>query len=227
MSSCSKYYDNKIKMVDTKGEEDLTPHRPFTVNDLTSLRQDRDYVDFEIAQSKGSGQYVLKDYNDNHRENMIERATENATINFRDGNGTNMKNIDDDSKTLFSKVKSEKKHQKQLFERPFKSMPFLGRGVHFVDDESFLHSPEVTRVSRQCSSLAGVFIENQFTPLVPSLSEHVQNHYHIIPEDNCNKWVRGGIPTRDLVKDIDYFSRCSNDDEIKQGLVQRKKYLHK
>ena len=108
---------------------------------------------------------------------MIERATENATINFRDGNGTNMKNIDDDSKTLFSKVKSEKKHQKQLFERPFKSMPFLGRGVHFVDDESFLHSPEVTRVSRQCSSLAGVFIENQFTPLVPSLSEHVQNHY--------------------------------------------------
>lgn len=227
MSNCNSYFDNKIDMVDNKVESAYMPHRPFTVNDLTSVRQDDDYVNFEIAQSKGSGQYVLTDYNNNNREQLIDTATQNATINFGLTVGKDQANIDADSKATFSKVKHERKHQKQLFERPFKSMPFLGRGVHFVDDESYLNSPETTRTKRQCSSLSGVFIENQFTPLVPTLKEHVQNHYHIIPEDNDARWVRGGIATRNIVKDIDYFSRCQNDDTVKVELANRKKYMQR
>lgn len=227
MSSCSNFVDTKINMVNDKNESSLKPHRPFHVNDLSSIKQDRDYIDFEIAQSKGSGQYVLTDLNDNQRKNLIESATENPRINFKDGMGFDQRNIDVDSKVSFSKVKSEKKHQKQLFERPFKSMPYLGRGYHSVDDESFLNSPEITRQSKNCSAMAGVFIENQYTPLIPTLSEHVQNTYHLIPEDNNKKWLRGGIPTRDIVKDIDYFSRCHNDSYVKDTLAKRKLYLHK
>ena len=85
MSSCSNFVDTKINMVNDKNEASLKPHRPFHVNDLSSIKQDRDYIDFEIAQSKGSGQYVLTDLNDNQRQNLIESATENPRINFKDG----------------------------------------------------------------------------------------------------------------------------------------------
>ena len=231
MSSCNKYFDNKIDLVDNKQESEYEPHRPFTVNDLTSIRQDDDYVNFEIAQSKGSGQYILSDFKNNDKDNLVKNATSSVTVNFGAYQGKSQDNIDVDSDATFSKVKSEKKHQKQLFERPFKTMPYLGKGKHFVDDESYLNSPETTRQKRQCSSLAGVFLENQFTPLVPTLKEHVQNTYHIIPVDNDGEWghswIRGGISTRNIVKDIDYFSNCQSNDIVKRELLHKKKYMQK
>tara|TARA_B100001093_G_scaffold468455_1_gene488467 strand:+ start:114 stop:827 length:714 start_codon:yes stop_codon:yes gene_type:complete len=236
MAACNSYFQNKIDLVDQKGNikheddklvPDETCHRPFTVNDLSSIRNDDDYINYEIAQSQGSGQYILNDYTQNNPECLLDRATMNATVNFRDGNGKNQNNIDTDSLMTFSKVKHERKHQKQLFERPFKTMPFLGRGPHRVEDESFLLSGESSRVSKQCGSLAGVFIENQFTPLVDNLKDHIQNPYNIIPEDSSVRFVRGGISTRNIVKDIDYLSRCNDEQEIKNQLINKKKFMQR
>ena len=226
MASCNSYYDNKIEMINQKVNMEQHDKCSFAVNGLTSVKQDDDYINFETAQSRGSGQYMLTDYNQNNLKSLVETAVCSPTVNFSDGNGKDQRHIDTDSKMIFSKVRSEKKHQKQLFERPFKSMPYLGKGLHYVDDESYLVSAEPTRVGRQCSALSGVFIENQFTPLVPNLAEQVQNPYNIIPEDNDNKWIRGGISTRNIVKDIDYLRRCGNKEE-KELFVQNKKYMQR
>lgn len=238
MAACNSYFQNKIDLVDQKGninhepEPKLIPDdsnciRAFTVNDLSSIRNDDDYINYETAQSQGTGQYFLNDYNQNNPNCLLDRATMNATVNFRDGNGKNQRNIDADSLMTFSKVKHERKHQKQLFERPFKTMPYLGRGQHRVEDESFLLSGETSRVSKQCGSTAGVFIENQFTPLVDNLREHVQNPYNIIPEDSSVRFVRGGISTRNIVKDVDYLSRCNDEESIKNQLIQKKKFMQR
>ena len=43
--------------------------------------------------------------------------------------------------------------------------------------------------------------------LVPSLRESIQNPDYLI-EDSANKgWVRGGIPSREITRDNDYFNR--------------------
>ena len=44
--------------------------------------------------------------------------------------------------------------------------------------------------------------------MIPRLSKEVQNPIHIIPEDNSEGWVRGGIPSRDVYKLMDYNQRC-------------------
>ena len=45
--------------------------------------------------------------------------------------------------------------------------------------------------------------------MIPSLAETVQNRKHIIQEDNDQSWVRGGIPTREMVRNMDYIKNCN------------------
>ena len=45
--------------------------------------------------------------------------------------------------------------------------------------------------------------------MIPRLSKEVQNTIHIIPEDNSKGWVRGGLPSRDIFKQMDYKQRCN------------------
>ena len=43
--------------------------------------------------------------------------------------------------------------------------------------------------------------------LVPSLRETIQNPDNLI-EDSADKgWIRGGIPSREITRDNDYFNR--------------------
>ena len=225
MSNCNSYIKSKLPEFN---KEVAQPGKcGFAVNGLTSVKNDGDYIEFDINQSRGSNEYVMTNHNQNNLDNLIEMATCNPTINFKDGKGTNIRDINADTNATFSKVKYERKHQKQLFERPFATMPYIGKGVHKVNDESFLMAQEATRQSRPCGSLAGAFLENQFTPLVPSLRDTVQNIKFIIPEESKVDWVRGGMSSRNIVKDIDYLSRCTNDDLVKKAFIEKKAYIKK
>ena len=146
MSNCNSYIKSKLPEVN-KEVEQPSKCRGFSVNGLTSVKNDGDYIEFDINQSRGSNEYVMTDHNQNNRTNLIETATCNPTINFKDGKGTNIRDINADTNAIFSKVKYERKHQKQLFERPFATMPYIGKGVHKVNDESFLMAQETTRQS--------------------------------------------------------------------------------
>ena len=62
------------------------------------------------------------------------------------------------------------------------------------------------------NALPGVSIGNYYTPMIPRLSKEVQNPIHIIPEDNAKEWVRGGVNSRDIFKQLDYKQRCNYKD---------------
>ena len=49
---------------------------------------------------------------------------------------------------------------------------------------------------------------NYFLPMIPKLKTEVQDNKHIIPEDSKGDWVRGGLPTRQMVRNQDYLRRC-------------------
>ena len=50
--------------------------------------------------------------------------------------------------------------------------------------------------------------QNIFEPMVGSLRETIQDPSHIIQEFVTPDWVRGGIPSRDVYKLMDYNKRC-------------------
>ena len=44
--------------------------------------------------------------------------------------------------------------------------------------------------------------------MISKLSEEIQDTNHIIPEDSKSDWLRGGLPTRQIVRNADYLRRC-------------------
>ena len=86
---------------------------------------------------------------------------------------------------------------------------YFGKGKYDPNVESVIQGGNLTSFGdRACNVLSGVTIPNFFTPMIPRLSKEVQNPIHIIPEDNSKGWVRGGIPSRDVYKLMDYNKRC-------------------
>jgi len=199
------------------------PKNSFETLYLTSLKYDNDTQTADEIQSLSQADHIFQDYNNTYSNNYMNVATNIPYVNFDNGVGINPKEIDDELRV--GKLGVHKGDTNQLFTRPFLTIPYMGKGKHFVDSESDLMNQETTLQKKQCNSLAGVFLKNQFTPLVPNLKDNIQNSNNIIPEDSRRDWVRGGIDTTQIRKDIDYFSRCNNDKTINDVLVEKKGYL--
>ena len=127
----------------------------------------------------------------------------------RDGYGWTSKdgcNIANDSKLRLGKQITSYKGPKSLKTRVFVGVPHLDRGVYYPDVESKIRPGETTTMGRSVNVLSGVSI-NRFTPMLESLAQTIQNPQHIIPEDAQCGWVRGGMSSRNFVRDSEYKHR--------------------
>jgi hypothetical protein len=86
--------------------------------------------------------------------------------------------------------------------RPFATVPYMGRGRGQPDIESGLIYSDWARIERPCGTVTETFFSNQFTPLVPHLSAHIQNPRNLVEEVAASGWVRGGIPCRQYVRSL-------------------------
>ena len=190
------------------------------INKKTRLNDDQCYSMSNTQQSVSSGNYMLNNFHscDCKMDTVISTATENPLMIFRDGYGVSDCVIDESSKLRVGKVRKYPKCTNQLFERPYITVPYMGRGSGNSKVESKLRPGEDTIQKKQCNTLSGIYIDNQFTPLVKNLKDNVQDPQNIIQEIVDNKWIRGGISSRQFVKDIDYLERCGDR-------IQNKNYI--
>ena len=65
----------------------------------------------------------------------------------------------------YGKVRKYPKCNNQLFERPYLTVPYMGRGSGNSEIETKLLPGEDTNQKRQCNTLSGITIDNYFTPL--------------------------------------------------------------
>ena len=47
--------------------------------------------------------------------------------------------------------------------------------------------------------------------MINKLNNEVQNTRHIIPEDSMDFWVRGGLPSRQIVRNKEYLKKLSKN----------------
>ena len=176
-----------------------------------SLHNDPATANLRNQQSIGVGAY--------HLDNMygcdcgLEAAREvlisQPAISFNAGSGWMGEDgckIDNDSSLRFQD-QTNKRFIQQLPNRY--NSGFFGKGSYDVDNETLLKDSSQTSVDKPCNVYSGVTLINQYTPMIPSLAETVQNRKHIIQEDNDQSWVRGGIPTREMVRNMDYIKNCN------------------
>jgi hypothetical protein len=183
----------------------------FNVNYKAMSHDDACFIDISTRQSIGPGNYAV--FSPYDCECMIpetvKQSTDNVCVPFKNGYGTEQPCVvDDGSKLRWGLTKKFPKCPQQLSERPYKTVAYMGRGYLRPDEESELKFAEDTRIKKSCNTLSGVTIPHQYTPLLDHLSYNVQNPTHIIQEYNSPSWRRGGIISRNLIKDVDMLQRC-------------------
>ena len=186
------------------------------VNTLNSLNDDTCERLFRDKQSESPGIYNLSAYRNCECgvPAVIETAVENPEIQFKDGYGISECFIDDDSKLRIGKTRKTPKCPNQLFTRPYKTVPYMGRGSGNNFIESQLRPGEATVEKKQCNTLSGINIKNidpNYMPMIDHLKHNIQNPQHIIHHDALEGWIRGGAPSRQIVRDIEYLERCGSN----------------
>jgi len=219
MSGYGGYQANVAEMngnVQECSKPDTSKKKTFQTFVRANIQDDKLTVDLDSLQAQGPGLYYLD--NQHGCECGLKEARDiqvsQPGINFSGGAGWIAEKgclIDNDSDLRQDKDKlTNKKEINQIVERLFGTTPNISRGFHNVDVESVLISSNFSTDQKPCNSLAGVSIGNYFTPMVPKLKEEVQDPKHIIPEDSQTDWVRGGLPTRQMVRNDDYLRRCQD-----------------
>lgn len=200
-------------------------NQKFKIDELTRLNDDVCYNSGELGQNNTINDYMLSNYAscDCSLNNVIDVSTNNRGLTVKDGYGVSECNINKDTELRHGSQKKRYKVDQQLFPRPFLTTPLISKGEHKPDLESrMLSSLQNVRHSQ----MQNVSEENIYTPLTPNIAATVQDPKHIIQENVNVNWLRGGIPSRQSVKDYDYFNRTNDNSTIKQLLMSRKQYLN-
>ena len=217
MSGYSGYQGNVAEMngnVQECAKPDTSKKNSFQTFVKANIHDDKLTVDLDSLQAQGPGLYYLD--NQNGCECGLKEARDiqvsQPGINFSGGVGWIAEKgclVDNDSELRQDKDKLTNKNEiNQIVERLFGTTPDISKGFHNVDVESVLISSNFSTDQKPCNSLAGVSIGNYFTPMIPKLKKEVQDTKHIIPEDSQKDWLRGGLPSRQMVRNEDYLRRC-------------------
>ena len=209
-NNCSKFTKNKGK---------------FVIDERASLNEDKCYETNGDKQNNNVNEYMLSNFAscECSLDSVLKTSTDNNGVVIRDGYGISNCNVDGDTGLRVGKVERRFKSDLQLFPRPYLTTPSVARGEFNPNLESRLLN---SQQNKKHSQMQTVTEQNIFEPMVGSLKKTVQDPLHIIQEFVTPDWVRGGIPSRDSVKYLDYMLRSSDSDVVKNLLKYKTQWLN-
>ena len=152
------------------------------INRLTKTRDDLCGIQQYYSQSPGPGKYTTTNLVPDARQvNPI--ASEQQLMYPGEGYGLNNANVDSDSMLRNEASFKSNRCQIRAQARPFLTVPFMGGGRGNPDVESNLLHGEQVKQQKECGTVTETAFEGVWTPLVPSLSENIQNPKNLIPEE--------------------------------------------
>jgi len=176
----------------------------YTFNNLSRIGNDSCDVSQRDIQNNSSSDYLLTNFKPECPMNSaVAFATSQPTINFTGSHqvGINGCNIDTNSKIFLSDL-TRSKCKLSLMERPYMTVPFLGKGNGDTDIESKLQCGELIDDKRTLSQLSEVSYENLHrVPLIPSVKSTISNPSNLVEGVASDGWVRGGMPSREMNRD--------------------------
>tara|TARA_B110001450_G_scaffold124719_1_gene117374 strand:- start:853 stop:1458 length:606 start_codon:yes stop_codon:yes gene_type:complete len=182
-----------------------TSNKKFSLNDLTRLSQTDGYKTVSEKASEKVGNYALRNFNSCEctADKQRQLSIVHPTVQFRDGCGwisMDGCNIDKDSDVRNAKTLTNTREIHQLQPREVLTEPLKSKGSFNQDAESALIFSKQTSEKRNKNNLSGVTID-RFVPQIKTLKNNIQDPIHYITEDNNKQWKRGGMDTRNIVRD--------------------------
>ena len=163
-------------------------------------------------QNVASCNYLTQNYfaSDCTMKNAKSLATTQPGIMYNGGynSGAGGCNIDESSKLQIGTIQTHPRCRIDLFHRPFATVPYLGRGSVNPIMEAQIQQGEQIVNKRSVNNLSEKsYIKYHQTPLLPAVQEKIKNS--TIESDASQGWIRGGVPSRELTRDKDYFNKHS------------------
>lgn len=183
----------------------------FTFENMSRIGNDTCFQDQETIQNISACNYLLQNYfaDDCTMKNPITLATAQPCVFYNGPSnvGSGGCVVDESSKLLIGSVQTHPKCRIDLFQRPFATVPFLGRGSVDPVLESQIMQGELLTNKRSVNKLAEkCYIKYQNTPLLPNIEERITNPAYSVEGVASQGWIRGGIPSRELTRDRESFT---------------------
>ena len=171
------------------------------MNRLTHTRDDACGIDQYYSQSVGPGRYSVTNLVPSAKE-VNPLAVNEFLMYPREGFGANNAAIDAES---VLKNQPEFKNNRCIVRaqaRPFLGVPYMGGGRGNADVESLLLHSEQVRQGKECGTVTEQSFDGVFTPMIPNLKNNIQKAQNLITEDASPGWIRGGLPSRAYIRDV-------------------------
>jgi len=153
--------------------------------------------------------YMLSNYVSETLSNShVQFATQQPSVMFSGttlGKGLNGSIIDVDSLLLLNSENERPLEKLQLMQRPFVTVPYLGRGSCDPSLESQLLQGEIVSEKKSASTLSEKSLSGYtIYPSDDNMVQRVQNPKNTIEEAALNGWVRGGAASREMSGDSSF-----------------------
>ena len=179
----------------------------YTFYEPTRIGDDTCDISQRNVQNVEASTYIL----DNFRpacpmSKAIEFATSQPNVNYSGSHqvGIDGCNIDSNSALSITKI-TKPKCRISLMQRPFATVPYLGRGRSNPVLESKLIQGDLANNRKSADPSSEVcWLGYHNTPMIPSLKATITNPANLCESSAAEGWIRGGLPSRELTRDKDY-----------------------
>jgi hypothetical protein len=137
----------------------------------------------------------------------IEFATSQPNVFYKGSNqvGIGGCNVNENTTLRDGEGLSQPKEKISLYQRPFATIPYLGRGASNPLLESELQQGETNTNRKSVFPSSEVsYINHSMYPLVPSIKATVTNPANLVEGVASDGWVRGGVPSREITRNKSY-----------------------
>ena len=167
---------------------------------LTRIGDDQAGLTQQMSQNSKFHDYMVQNFyaQDCSMKRPIEFATSQVNVNYVAAGGETGKQVGiggcnvDQNSALQHGLTTHPRSRLSLLQRPFITVPFLGKGSVDADLESQILQRKwdsARKSETNTSEMSYIPISNY--PLIPSISNKISN-----PEYLVEKWTRGGDSTR-------------------------------
>jgi len=179
---------------------------PYLFNNNGRIGLDNsDQTQNNIQNTRFANHNLASFFSENTSSQHVQFALQQPTMMFSGvshGNGLNGNVIDFESNLLLKSEQTQPFEKLQLFQRPFATVPYLGRGSCDPDLESQLQHGEVVAGKKSVSTIMDKsFSQYLLYPTDEKMEERVNNAAYNVEEAALDGWVRGGKSTREMSND--------------------------
>ncbi len=173
----------------------------------TRLGDDKTDLSQRTLQNSEFANYLLDNFRPSCPMNSaIEFATSQPNVNFTGSHqvGIGGCNIAESSQLMINTL-SKPKCRISLMERPYGTVPYLGRGKCDPLLESQMQQGDFANNKKSINPSSEVcYLQYSQTPLIPTLQATISNPANLIESNAAQGWIRGGLPSRELARDKEY-----------------------